>query len=181
MPDPSVSDALKEAYAIAPDTALIHDTLELRHPLFIDEEGNPDSIWITTNVEPVTATLEEAAPVKGGQVVTFVSFPFQFALAPIENSAAQDLELAIDNVDRRIIENLDLAMASATKIEICYRPYLESDLSGPQMDPPPTFTLSQVKADALTVRGRARVSINLNVSFPRRLYTAVEFPALIGQ
>jgi hypothetical protein len=181
MPDPSVSEALKEAYAVAPDDEVIIHTLELRHPNFVDEEGNPDSIWVTTNEEDIAATLEVGAPVKGGETVTFLSFPFQFRLAPIENSAAQELELAIDNVDRRIIQNLDLAMASATKIEMCYRPYLASDLSEPQMDPAPTYTLSQAKADGLTVRGRARVGINLNVKFPREVYTAAKFPALIGQ
>src|SRR6478672_6481090 len=124
MPDPSISDALKEAYAVAPDDETILHMLELRHPSFVDEAGNPDSIWLTLNEEDIAATLEDGAPVKGGETVTFLSFPFQFRLAPIENTAAQELELAIDNVDRRIVENLDLAMASATKIEICYRPYL---------------------------------------------------------
>lgn len=181
MPDPSVSEALKEAYVVAPDAEVILHMLELRHPSFIDEDGNPDSIWLTLNEEDIAATLEAGAPVKGGQTVTFRSYPFQFRLAPIENTAAQQLELAIDNVDRRIIQNLDLAMASAAKIEMCYRPYLASDLSEPQMDPPPTFTLSDVTADSLTVRGRARVGINLNIKFPREVYTAVKFPALIGQ
>src|SRR5689334_19309549 len=145
MPDPSVQAALKEAYSVAPSDEVIIHGLELRHPSFTDEDGNPDSIWVTTNEKDVTATLEAGAPLHGGEAVTFTSFPFRFRLAPIENTATQELELAIDNVDRRLIENLDAAMAYGSKIQMCYRPFLASDLSTPQMDPPPVFTLSNVK------------------------------------
>src|SRR5689334_300949 len=145
MPDPSVEAALKEAYAVAPADEVINHTLELRHPAFTDEAGNPDSIWVTTNEDDVTATIEASAPLHGGEAVTFLSFPFRFRLAPIENNATQELELAIDNVDRRIVQNLDAAMAYGSKIQMCYRPFLASDLSTPQMDPPPVFTLSNVK------------------------------------
>lgn len=181
MPDPSVEQALKEAYATAPSDEVIIHTLELRHPAFTDDAGNPDSIWVTTNEVDVEATIEDDAPVRGGEAVTFLAFPFRFRLAPIENTAVQELELAIDAVDRRIIENLDAAASFGAKIQICYRPYLSSDLSEPQMDPPPEFTLSSVKADSLSVTGRCRVDIDLDGAFPRRIYTAAEFPALIGQ
>jgi hypothetical protein len=181
VPDPSVEAALKEAYASAPSEDVIVHTLEVRHPLFVDEDGNPDSIWVTTNESPITATIEEDAPVRGGEAVDFVSFPFTFSLAPIENTAVKEIQITIDNVDRRIVENLDLAVADTTKIQVCYRPFLASDLTGPQMDPPPTFTLSSVTVTALTVTARARISIDLNGAFPRRIYTAAEFPALIGQ
>ena len=181
MPDPSVSAALKEAYAVAPSNDVTIHTLELRHPSFVDEAGNPDSIWVTTNEENVTATIEADAPVRGGTAAPFVSFPFRFRLAPIENSARQELEMAIDNVDRRIVENLDLAATSAVQIVMCYRPFLASDLDGPQMDPPPTFTLSNVKVDPLSCTARAKVDVDLDGAFPNRNYTAAEFPALIGQ
>lgn len=181
MPDPSVTLAMKEAYTLAPADEVIIHTLELRHPAFTAENGSPDSIWVTVEENAVAATIEAAAPVRGGQVVTFVSFPFRFRLAPIENSAGQELEVAIDNVDRRIVENLDAAAAYGAKIQMCYRPYLASDLTAPQMDPPPVYTLSQVKVDPLTVTARARIDIDLNGAFPRHLYTATEFPALLGQ
>ena len=55
-----------------------------------------------------------------------------------------------------------------------------SDLSAPQMIPPPTFTLSEVKVDSRSARGKARLDIDLSGTFPRRTYTAQEFPGLIG-
>lgn len=181
MPDPAMSEALKEAYVLAPsDDVLIH-TLELRHPLFQNDAGLPDSAWITTDEASITATIEADAPVRGGEAITFISLAFRFRLAPIEISAAPVLQLQIDNVNRLIVEQLDLAVADPNKILMCYRAFLASDLSAPQIDPPPTFTLSSVKVDPLSMRATARVDIDLNGAFPRKVYTAAEFPALIGQ
>ena len=180
MPDPSVSDALKEAWAIAPASEIILPTVELRHPLFVDDDGYPDSIWVVRDWTDLEATIEAGAPVKGGLTVTFRAFAIEIALPPIENAPTPEIDVAIDNVDMRIVENLDLAIADGNKIEICFRPYLVSDLSGPQMIPPPTFTLSDVRVDSRTARGKARLDIDLSGVFPRRVYTAREFPGLIG-
>lgn len=180
MPDPSVSAALREAYAIAPAGDITLATIELRHPLFIDDDGNPDSIWVVRDWTDLVATIEAGAPIKGGEEVTFRAFAFDVTLPPVENAPSPEIDVAIDNVDLRIIENLDLAIADGNKILICFRPYLTSDLSGPQMIPPPTFELRDVKVDSRTARGKARLDIDLSGVFPRRVYTAQEFPGLIG-
>lgn len=176
-----MSDAIKEAYATAPTDDVVIHTLELRHPSFVDDDGNPNSIWVTTQNDDLVATIEADATVKGGQDVTFRHFAFKFQLAGIAPGQTPTLQLSIDGVDRRIVENLDLAITQPTKIVMCYRPYLASDLSEPQMDPPAAYTLSSVKVDAMTVTGEARDGIDLNGAFPRKVYTAAEFPALIGQ
>lgn len=181
MPDPSVSDALAEAYALAPGDEIVLHTLEVRHPAFVDADGNPDSIWVVANSENVTATIEESAPIRGGEAVTFVGLPFAFRLPPVEPGATPEIELQIDNVDRRIVENLDLAVSDGNKIVVVYRPFLASDLTQPQMDPPPAFDLSDVRVDIMKVTARARTSIDLRGAFPRRLYTAREFPGLVGR
>lgn len=182
MPDPTISDALAEAMAIAPDDEVVIDTLEIRHPSFIDESGNPDSIWLTTNGVDVEAPIEDGAPVKGGLVITWRSFAFSFALARIEPGVGAEIEIRIDNTDRRIVEALDRAATEPTKIIMCYRPFLSNDLDGgPQMIPPPQYVLSQASAQVLAVTGRARVAIDLAGPFPRYRYTATEYPGLIGQ
>lgn len=180
MPDPSVSAALAEAYAIAPSDEVILHTLELRHPLFVDEEGNPDSIWVVRDRADLVATIEADAPIRGGEEITFVAFAFNFRLPQVENAPTPEIEVSIDNIDRRIVENLDAAVADTNKIVICYRPFLSSDTSAPQMDPPLTLTLTEVKVDSFSARGKARLDLDLSSSFPRRLYTAAEFPGLIG-
>lgn len=182
MPDPTVSEALAEAYAIAPADEVVIHTLEIRHPTFVDDDGNPDSIWLTTNEAEIPAPIEDAAPVKGGQTIIFRAFAFSFALGRIEPGSGAELAIRVDNVDRRIIENLDRAVVEPTKIIMCYRPFLSSDLEGgPQMMPPPAFVLSDCSVDSFTATGRARVAIDLAGAFPRHLYTATEYPGLIGQ
>lgn len=173
--------SLREAYAVAPADDLILHTIEIRHPAFVDEDGNPDSIWLVLNTEDITATVEASAPVRGGEDVDFVGFAFTFALAPIEPNTTPEITLTVDNVDRRIVENLDLAMVDGNSINLVYRPYLQSDLSEPQMDPLPEFELSDVKVDPSKVTATAASSIDLRGAYPLRLYTTDKFAGLIGQ
>lgn len=175
MPDPSVSEALAEAYALAPADEVILHTLEIRHPSFTD------SIWVVRNTENILATIEAGAPVRGGEEIEFIGLPFEFSLPDITPGATPEIELQIDNVDRTIMEHLDLAVSSSAKIIVVYRPFLSGDLSEPQMDPPPSFELSDIRVDAMKVTARARTSIDLQGAFPRRLYTARDFPGLVDR
>ncbi|HZP98550.1 MAG TPA: DUF1833 family protein [Reyranella sp.] len=172
---------MREAIAMAPSDEVVLHTIELRHPLFVDDDGNPDSIWVVLNETDIVATVEAGAPVKGGTAVTFRAFSFQFSPPGVDTTPSIEFEVTIDNVDSSIVENLDLAVTDSNKIVMCYRPYLDSDLSEPQMLPPPTFVLSEVKVDVFQVRARARIDIDLRGAFPRRLFTAAEFPGLINQ
>lgn len=182
MPDPTYTDALAEAIALAPADDVVIDTLEIRHETFVDDDGNPDSIWITTNGEDVEARIEAGAPLKGGQTVRFLSFPFKFKLGRIEPGAGAELTIEIDGVDRRIIEALDRAIVEPTKIIMVYRVFLSSDLEdGPQRLPPDSFVLSECDTNVTKVVGRARIEIDMTGPFPRYLYTANEYPGLIGQ
>lgn len=182
MPDPSVSDALAEAAALAPADEVILHTLEIRHPAFVDEAGNPTSIFVVQDTQDLTAPLEAGAPVRGGEWVRFVGFLFSFALMPIEPGTTPEIEITVDGIDRSVIAQLDRAAESSDKIIVVYRPYLDSDLAdGPQMDPPPSFELSEVHATVTNVKAKARTGIDLRGNFPRRNYKATEFPGLVGQ
>lgn len=182
MPVPTYTDALAEAIALAPADDVVTDTLEIRHETIVDDDGNPDSIWITTNGEEVEARIEPGAPLKGGQMVRFLSFPFKFKLGRIEPGTGAELTIEIDGVDRRIIEALDRAIVEPTKIVMVYRVFLASDLGdGPQRLPPDSFVLSECDTNVTKVVGRAKVEIDMTGPFPRYLYTANEYPGLIGQ
>jgi hypothetical protein len=182
MPDPALSDALLEAYAVAPADDLIFDTLEVRHPLFVDAGGNPDSAWLVANDEAILARIEADAALKAGQLVEFLPVPFRFSLAPVEPGAVPEIEVTIDNAGRVLVAQLDRAVTTTDKITLVYRPYLQSGLlTGPEMDPPPSFELASVQVDLLKVTARARVTADLRGAFPRRLYTAADFPGLIGR
>lgn len=93
MPDPSLSAAIKEAYASAPtDTVILH-TLELRHPDFVAP------IRVVNDHANLTATLEATAPANPGAAVEFIRFAFRFTLPELMTSGMPEIEIEIDNVD----------------------------------------------------------------------------------
>ena len=50
MPNAALSEAIKEAYASAPSQQIILHTLELRHPAFVDEAGQPVAIRVVRDI-----------------------------------------------------------------------------------------------------------------------------------
>ncbi len=181
MPDPSISDALAEAAAIAPAAETILHTLELRHPSFVDDTGRPISIFVVQDDADLIAPLEAAAPVQAGAIVRFIGFGFSFRLMPVEPGTTPEIEITIDGVDRSVIHHLDQAVESGVPIVVAYRPYLANDVrDGPQMDPVPSFELSDVHVSVTAVKARARTGIDLRGSFPLLTYSAAAFPGLIG-
>jgi len=178
MPDPSLSAAIREAYAAAPSDVVILHTLELRHPSFEDDAGNPTAIRVVRDHQDLTARLEASASLDGAVMVTFVALAFDLSLPPIDIAPVPEITVTLDNVSREIARHLDAAAVSQDKIEITYRPYLSTDLEGPQMDPPITLVLTEVEANALQVTGRARMLDIGNKTFPNETYTAKRFPGL---
>jgi hypothetical protein len=178
MPDPTLSAALAEAYASVPSDVVILDTLELRHPAFLDDHENPIAIRLVRDHQDLIAKLEASAPLNAGEYVTFIAMGFNLELLPVSTAPVPEITVTIDNVSRELIAHLDAAVESAEKITITYRPFLSDDLSGPQMDPPMTLTLSEVEADVSRVIGRARTLDIGNKRFPATNYTARCFPGL---
>ena len=178
MPDPSLSEALREAYASAPSDRVILHTLELRHPSFIDEDGKQTAILVVRDNQNLTARLEPTAPLDAGKIVTFIAMGFDLELPPINTAPVPEITITLDNVSREIVKHLEAASNSQSKIEITYRPYLSDDLEGPQMDPPFTLVLTEVSATATSVTGRARMLDVGNKAFPGETYSAKRFPGL---
>lgn len=174
MPDPSLSAAIKEAYASAPADEIIYHTLEFRHPDFISP------IRVVRDVSDLIATLEATAPLNPGAAVTFVGFAFDFSMPELGRAASPEIVISIDNVGREIMGYLDLAAQSADLIEVTYRPFLSSDLSAPQMDPPLTLVVREVKADIFKIECRATYGDFANRKFPSETYDAQRFPGLIA-
>ena len=178
MPNNTLSQALQEAYASAPSDIVILHTLELRHPSFIDDQGQPTAIRVVRDNNDLTARLEANAPINANQMVVFVAMGFELELPSIDTAPVPEIAITLDNVTREIIKHLDGAAESQDKIEVTYRPYLSNDLEGPQMDPPITLVLTEVTADSYRVTGRARMLDVGNKAFPSQTYTAKRFPGL---
>lgn len=174
MPDQSLSDALKEAYASAPAEIAILHTLELRHPNFTAP------IRVVNDHENLTATLESDASANPGQAVEFIRFAFRFRLPDVSTSGMPEIEIEIDNVDATLVAYLDAAAQSDELIEVTYRPYLSTDTSAPQMDPPLTLVMHDVEVDIFAIRGRASFGDFGNYRFPVDNYDQERFPGLVG-
>lgn len=173
MPDISLETALKEAYASAPSNVVILHTLEFRHPNFTQP------IRVVLDHADHLLKLEASAPDSPSTYVTFVKFAFEFTLPEVQSSATPEIMISMDNVSRDIEDNLALAVASPYKVEVTYRPYLSTDDTAPQMNPPLTLTLTHVEADDFKVTARASYGDAANKAFPSELYTASRFPGLI--
>ena len=167
-----LGDAIREAYASAPSDTVILDTLELRHPAF----ASP--IRVVRDHRDMTATLEADAPVNGGEAVLFQSYSFDFELPPVNDRSTPEATITIDNVGREIVANIEKAVVTQDVVRVTYRPFLSTDLSGPQYDPPLHLTLTDIVADVFRISGKARFGDLANQSFPSELYTATRFPGL---
>jgi hypothetical protein len=205
MPDPALSAAIREAYASAPADVIVLHTLEIWHPAFV-EDGVARPIRVVRNFEDtatwlslggagvqavldgldtearrkvgLVARLEAGAPRDAGLLVPFVALGFDLELPPVDTIPVPEIVVTLDNVGREIAKHLDAAAVSQERIEVTYRPYLSTDIEGPQMDPPMTMTLSEVEVDVFRVTGRARVLDIGNKAFPSEIYTIRKYPGL---
>lgn len=173
MPDSTLSEAIKEAYASAPDNVVILHTLELLHPAFTTP------IRVVRDYADLTAKLEATAPQNPGAYVTFVGYAFDLVLPPMsEQTALPQIMVSIDNVDREIVANIEAAMQTTEIITIIYRPYLSTDLTGPQMIPPLEFQVQSIMADVFKVQATCSFGDPGNRAFPNEDFTLQRFPGL---
>jgi hypothetical protein len=178
----SYSQAIAEAYASAPETVVIYDTLEFRHPTFVDETGAIVAVRVVNDHVKLVAGIEAGAPADAERFVQFQPVRFGFR-RPTESDSAQtpEVEITVSNVSRILMRYLDLAKESRIPIEVTYRPYLSNDLTAPHMQPPLTLTLRSVSADVTTVTARAGFGDLGNRRFPRVDYTSSKFPGLTAR
>jgi len=178
MPDPTISQAWKEAAATAPAGEVMLHTLEFRHPNFIDEVGQPTAIRVVLGHADLEAKLEVGAPLNPGEFVTFIAFSFGMTLPETRIASSPELVITMDNVSTEIEANLALGTASPYKIEVTYRAYLASDLTTPQNIPPLTMTLAGASATDQQVEARANFGDPANLKFPDAAYTTTAYPGL---
>lgn len=178
MTDNTLSEALKEAYASAPSDVILLHTLELRHPSFVDENSKPTAIRVVRDNVNHICTLEDTAPLDAGKEVEFIAMGFDLELPPVEAIPVPEITLTLDNVSTEIIQYLDKAVESQDMIEMTYRPYLSTDKSCPQMNPPITLVITEITADISKISATARMMDIGNKSFPAENYTVKKYPGL---
>lgn len=175
MPDSTLQEAIREAYAASPVDVVVYHTLEIRHASF----ATP--IRAVRDFDNLDVTLEADAPSDGGTEVTFIGYAFELTPPDVTPEGSPQLVIEIDNVARDILANIELAMASSSLLEVTYRAYLSTDLTGPQNDPPLTLTIFSISATPMRIRAVAGFQDVVNKRFPSVEYSAETHPGLTLQ
>ena len=126
MPDSTLSQAIKEAYASAPTSSIIYHTLEIYHPSFTVP------IRVVRDTVNLTATLESTAPRDASTAVLFVGYQFDITPPEISTSGVPQCTIEIDNVSREILAQIENAVNSGSQelITMCYRAFLQPPAQG---------------------------------------------------
>lgn len=173
MPDSTLSQAIKEAYASAPNTDVAYHTLEIYHPSFTTP------IRVVRDFVDLSAKLEASAPRDASTYVTFVGYAFDIVLPEVSTTGVPTLQITIDNVARDIMSGLEQAITTSTPITVIYRMFLSSDLTAPQNNPPMTLTIISISADVFKVTATATFGDLVNKKFPSQVYNIETFPGLV--
>ena len=166
MPDSSLSEAIREAYASAPAEQVILHTLGLTHP----DWSAP--VYLVRDHQDFTARLED------GKEVTFTAAAFDFSIPDVKQTSVPQIEVRLDNVTGHLIPFIDEAARSSTPTTMTYRPYLVADPEGPQTSPPLELILSRIQIDTTTLTATAILTDMGKRTFPGREYRLADFPAL---
>lgn len=173
MPDPALSEALREAYASAPVNQVIYHTLELWHPVFTTP------IRVVRDVRALDARIEASAARNAGELVTFAHYAFDVVQPDTVTESLPQATIEIDNVGREIIAQIDEAIIAGAPIVVIYRQYLSDTAEdGPENDPPLQLTLIKVSATSTRIRAVAGFAMLLDRKFPRLEYDLETFPGL---
>lgn len=162
-----ISAELKKIYASAPTDKRYVDTLEFRHPNFAKN-------YLFTNDTKNWEFVDE-----NFQTCLYEMMPFRIVLPSTDNKGQQDMRLAISNIGRIMMDELEAANRLPTEpIRCIYRVYIDYRGCPPQNDPPLELTITDVVAEREQISAVARRADILNKSFPYTFYRIDKFPGL---
>jgi hypothetical protein len=166
MPDLNLSEAQREAFAVARRNDPTLETVEISNP------DHPTSFYLVRDSIPRILTLETL------ETVTFEPVNFRLSRPKQGETGSQELTLTVDNVDRRIFEFLEAIQFSQQETKIKWRLYLESDDTQPQTTVPVELTIVDIAVTTFEVTATARFIDILNKPFPNENFTRARFPSL---
>jgi hypothetical protein len=139
----------------------------LEHPEF------SQTFWLVNRPYVVTATLEDDTE------QDYQPAYFELKLPKLDGKGQQDAQLNFSNVDRTIVDQLELANTDPrNRIDVTLRLFVEDDLaSGPQ-NVPLRLSFASVQATSAAVTGIAGRADTLNRAFPSEVYRVDRWPGL---
>lgn len=172
MPDSTLTQAIKEAYASAPSNVIIYSTLELYHSKFTTP------IRVVRDYNNLDAKLETTAPRNPNEVVTFIAFNFDFTKPEVGPDNIPQITITMDNVDRSIVASIEKTIGTYEQIKVIYREFINTDLTAPQNNPPIEMSIMSITADVFKITATAGFPNLMNKKFPTIEYTVDQFPGL---
>lgn len=168
----SLSEALAEAYTVAPVDRVILLCIEVWSPDF-DEPA-----YIVADKQGHDARLESTAPRNASTYVTHVPVAID-ATWPSETDDDTPVgRLIIDGVSPVLAEQLDRARGSLNPVTTIWRQYVSTDLSAPHRLPVLVLELSVVDVTDLRVTATASRPGRGSGRFPAVAYTRLTHPGL---
>lgn len=141
--------------------------------LSLVEIATQEPLYLVNEMRSLNLGLETSV------VKTFQPCGFKLELPEKSDTGIQDLNIVIDNTNGLVSDFIEKALEVQNQsIRIIYRPYLGSDLTQPQMNPPLVLFLTSVSSRGAEIVGTASFSDFLNKTFLSEKYTLDRFPAL---
>lgn len=167
------SEALREAYAVAPANTVILDTLEVSY------SGEP-SIFITNNYAGFEAVLENS------QTASFQPIPFKVNIPNKAKNEIPVMKVVISNPGQIVSNYLRTAKSLKKTVAVKFRPFLAKNLNSGsptitnQLPTPMTFYVGPVNYSIGQVEVQCLFPNIANKRFPNEAYTIRLFPGLRG-
>jgi hypothetical protein len=173
MPDPTLSAAIKEAYASAPSSVVVYHTLEIYNPAF------SVPIRVVRDEVSLDARREATAPRDASAIVTFAAYAFDLVPPDQSTQSVPTCAIEIDNVDRLILSQIDVAATSGNVTTVIYRQYLSGNLTiGPENLPPVILQAQSISATPQRIKMVAGFADLVNKRFPAQDYDPEVFIGL---
>lgn len=177
MADP-FTEAWQEAVASVPKTVILHETLELMNPAFIDATEGLTSIRCVNDVKEHTFTHEAGAPMFSGLAKLYQPIPFQFKFPDIEEGKGPESQIQVDNLAPEVSQYLDAAESLFAPIVCRYRVYMSSDPTTVALGPF-QFILREIDESGNAIVGKATMASVQNLRFLRKVFGPKEYPGLL--
>lgn len=170
---PTYTEEYKTA-AVAPDQdEIVLEALEFYHSSWT----GPERVVNVRNGE--TLTLEATAPFDPSTPQTFQGLLFKFQRPRQTDGGAQPMTISMPNISRATAQLFKNAIKAGGSIECIWRTYLQSDLTSPQIDPPPRFNIYNVTTTPFELKAESRFYDWLGKSSHKVFYSDETVPSLV--
>ena len=163
----------------AVDTDVFFPPLSTEESYLTEIDEFFDSIFQVSRVDKIYLVNDNVAhrlPDENGIYRDFLTRGFALRLGGEGKNGVQNLSITIDDVDRKVSRYLNAAKAYADPVELTFRVYLSTDLSGPANNPPLTLYVSSSQRTASDLRVQATTIDLVNAPFPNAYYLLDNFP-----